>query len=300
MDFNHVREGDLVKCTARIEVENFRFPESGYLDVFVYHPLSSNSINSQGFFQQMYISELTMEYTSQNVSPFIVRRDIDYTTTESLNIKLGDSVLDQVKQALIYQPYIAPESFITVPFAAYNATYAGTNYGWVLKVSYTYYLALLSRLNDVYIQRLGSDYPEYVEDVAVFVAGSNYFLKVVLPDGYNPVPGDALMYRSTPTGNPQTITIREYREKWQTSILTSEVDRLGTVLAKQIHSIYPTPIKGMEGVCEGLVWPRTALLFQLKNEAHQFIPMRTTIDFNSNQSKVFGLQKKRNVITDYE
>ncbi|MAM27421.1 MAG: hypothetical protein CMC13_00200 [Flavobacteriaceae bacterium] len=284
------------KATSTLVIEDYRLKQSGFLDVRIHHPYSKYTG------QPVQIEVLEINYIDQQQKTFSKRRDIDFTQTETLDIKHGDSVLDKVKNNFIYQPVIPEAEFTEVPFGQTYA-YDGDNnpLGWGLLVANeTDYLRVITQPTKIYLQRIDSDFPEYVQSVRWINAGQ-YYIFLDLPDGHIVRTGDRLLVReSGAAGDPQTATLHNYREQWRKTTHQRHAQRFGYILSEMIHDNYPTGLVMFEGTTAGLVFPLSLTGYEVGEGFRRWIPLRLELIFGENETRATFIEFKNEKVRDYE
>lgn len=281
--------------TGELLVEDFILPESGYLDIRIHH------INFGYVQQAIAISHLSLVYDAAIENVFVKRREIVSTKTQEITTFHGDSSLDNIDHAIIYQPFMSSGEFTQILFSAFFLyDSSGDPVGWALGVTLSNYSSLQSNSDRIYVKRENSDFYEYITDIVFYTDSGNYYVLIRFHDGYQVKVTDQLLIRTATGGNPQTTAIRNNREQWQKATNNTGIQRMGEILAETYHDVYYRQQIFFEGDVKGLVFPLNPLAFYFAGALRKWFPVRIEMEPGENTSRISIMQYSDQKVTDYE
>lgn len=296
---NKITEADYLEYTFQVEVKKWYVASGGYLDFRFYNGETVVSGADNGGF--ILLDNISLTYRDAFENTFVKQRSIVSTKTETIDAFHGDSVLDGVINAFVYQPFISSGSFSEINFSAlYLYDSSSDPVGWALGVSSGDYSTLQSNSDRIYVKRENSDFYQYVSDVVFLTDSGNYYLLIRFYDGYEVQVQDSLLIRTATGGDPQTTSVRNNREQWQKATNNTGVQRFGYILAETYHDIYHRQQVFMEGECKGLVFPLQPLSFYFAGAQRKWFPVRIEMMPGENTSQISIMQYADQKVTDYE
>ena len=296
---NKITETDYLEYTFTVEANKIPVATSGFLDFRFYNGETVVSGADNG--GMVIIDTVGFSYREPFQKEFSKRRRIDFTKTDSISLKFGDSVLSNVKEAIIYQPEIDENLFTPYNFEAFFAyDTSGNPIGWVASVTQSIYNLFSNASNGVYVKLENSDYYQYIPNPIFIEDGTANYILIDLENNYRLEVSDTLLLRPGNNTNPQTTTVRNDREQWQKSTNSSGPDRLGNASAELLHDIYSKQQIVFEGDTVGLVFPNTRCTYTFGKNIRSFIPVRIEQKIGENASTVTLIERTNIKVTDYE
>ena len=286
------------EITSVFDFTDVEIPSNGYLDFHFYHPGDAEGAGVVSVMEYYAISELEIKYNPIEGKTFTKRREIDFTKTKELSIKHGDTVLSGIDNNFIIQELIPETELDEIPTIGAGVI---PGHGHSLRIDGGgYFSILLANKDSLYFRRITSDYPEYLNEVELFIKDGNYYIRIVFPDGHLPNIAGELLVRPLTAGDPQTPAYRDYRESWKKSTNDNGYDRYGNVLAELMHDIHHHTMVTMEGTSKRMVWPLDMIRYNFNNKVKSFVPTRLTLTPGENETKVTAIEYINENVQDYE
>lgn len=276
--------------TGKVSFKDFPLQVDGRLNLRIFQVRDSANHYS---FQHLVVSQLTMDYSSDEQHIWTLTRPIDYTTVQELDSDWGDSRNSICTNRFLLQASAGSSDSdyaVKTIISAGNVSGIGQNHGHLVEVSLTDYQAMAAAQGNLYLRRNGQTFWEHLAQVEFKAlqipafSATRYFLKITLPDGYlvqapgsqfgQPTPGDELAINTVtavvPQDDPAVIAAHT---TWSQVNQPNEGLRFGRVRAQLDHNLYnenplvtpsPTvhpegPIATMEGTAFGLLDPTDLL-----------------------------------------
>tara|TARA_R110000772_G_scaffold153261_1_gene264244 strand:+ start:13603 stop:15777 length:2175 start_codon:yes stop_codon:yes gene_type:complete len=292
---NEGNDGLVYSITGSLEVENFRLPSSGFLQIRIHH------INAGMLAAGISIDSLEVLYSGLETQIFTRTRDLKRSNTEKIDLGFGDSVADLVTNGIIYQPLYNAADVVLIPFQIeFNYVYAGRQFGTVIVLNHSNHTALIANITRLYVRRQDSDYYEYLHDIRDLGIDTGVdHIKISMYDGFDLQVGDRLYYYTPTPGDPQTPALHDLREVWSKKTNPASNNRLAYILAETIHDIYAEPLAIFEGTTKGIIFPGDINYFYFNGQDKIWIPARLEIVFTENDTTVTALEYKDKKVTDY-
>lgn len=289
------------ECTGTFEIEDFPIPENGFLDVRVYHIGDLDGASTTN--APVVVTRLNIKFNeTEEDNEFKKIRSIDRTNVRKLDLAVGDSVIDNVHNAFVYQTEIPSEYLQIIPYVLYeNLTVAGNFYQRIYGFNASNYAILQANIDDLYVKKANSDYYQYLQDINDLGTVGGYNLVAINLLGEDQIKvGDRIYHRTSVSGNPETAYRHNQREVWQKTTNSTGEQRFGYTLAEIMHDIYPDATVAIEGRTKGIVFPASYITMNFKGTTPRWVPTRIEIEFNENESQVTLIEHKNDLVEDYQ
>ena len=280
---------------ATIEIDYFTLSSSGFLDVRVFHLGGGYPVQAVG------VKELEVKYVYPEENTFTKTRGINRTNTLERTLVFGDSVIDAAQNAIVYQDNIPSEYMTRILFQRFNDLIVGSDYyKRIYHFNTSNYAVLQANINSLYVKKVNSDYYQYVKDVTDLGAVGPYNLVAMNLFGEDDIDiADALYWRSSVSGDPNTAIMHAVREQWNKATNATSQQRYGAILSEVLHDQYNEPLVVMEGSSKGIVFPDTYIGYEFKSKYRKWVPARIEIAFGENETRLTAIEFKNEKVTDY-
>lgn len=279
--------------TCRLDITLEDFSGNGYLDFRIFNPK-----NATDFSDIVWMESLQIAFVRPLEDSYIKTRALSRSNKHTGSLYGGDSSLDLVQKAFIYQPAIDPSELTQVFFNVAQINAGDQIINNAISVGATEFALIATNIDRVYIRRIGTDFYQYIDDITDNGSTTYYLLNL-----YGEAPmdlSDELYVRPATGGNPQTTAIRNNREQWKKAVGDTTQRRFGETLARVYHDVYPETLVVMEGETMGLIFPGDAFLQEIKGSLRRFMVARSEITPGRNHTQLVAIEAKVEDVTDYE
>ena len=150
--------------TAELDIDIAKISLNGFLDFRMYNMAQAALVGDDG--DHAWIESISIVYGSESVVEYSRRRNLNRSNIYDDELHFGDSVHDQVLNSVIYQNTIDPSEFTEVAFSVLGEYDTGTqNLGYTLVTDSAGMSLLTASSTSVYVQREGSDFYQFVDDL---------------------------------------------------------------------------------------------------------------------------------------
>lgn len=297
-EYNTVSFGVYV-VTASLNIEGFIIPENGFLDIRFHH---LGDVDGSSYVDvATHITNLSMSFSSEEENPIIKTRSLNRTNLKEVTLAIGDTVLDNINNGIVYLDNIPSEYMSLILFQRFdNLSVAGEYYDRIYHFNTSNYALFQAHSDSLYIKKANSDYYQYVKDVTDIGAVGAYNLVAMNLLGEDQIKsGDLLYWRSSYTGDPNTAIMHNIREQWSKVTNPTTEQRYGAILAEVMHDQYQDVLMAFEGTTKGIIFPDDYVLYDVKEVTYKWVPTRLDIEFGENETRTTLIEYKNKKVTDY-
>lgn len=297
---------------SSIEQKDLQFTENGFFNLKLHPPVSPNPLLP--WYESYVVQSLSVKITELKTWQDSFTRNIDFSTTKSVDIFHGDSIADLTEKNFRFRRpvYNTEEAYGQVSILSYENLFPLQPWFYHYFITYEAFVAINSNPelftvvfggNEILMNDLNSGMEQIWSLTGTFSGA--YFLQINSqlinhPSGIGANITDFLnLYvgESDPYIIGYETEDNEWRESWKRFGQTESI-RYGVAIGKMYHDVQPEALVKVEGSVIGCFFPREIGRF-LWRDVKKFIPTRTTIDFTKGRSEVLILENLHEIVTDY-
>lgn len=306
LEINNNTNGAFVFYDAKLEIESFTAPISGYLLLRIYPIQDFNNTGALSF-EAFGVKRLEFKILDE-LSPTVKERDIDFVTEQNFTVRINDVYAPENQGIILDDRHsgftLLPVWLLPNPYFVEFSSVSTINFTNALGIQPHLIATVQNNITKLFLLRKDSDYYEYLKGAQLVTYPQAFygFLYINTIDDYKIQAGDRIYYKPNYTGFDFEDTLErvEARQQWQKTEANTGTKRLHECLAELVHDIHPTEQIKLEGDVERFIFPMDRIRFRYKNVLRGFQAMRISNTLDKGKCRITAIEDKMQKVTDYE